>query len=68
MGSKGLFDITKGAETQRLESDNFDGEPLCEFLERQAFTPIRPRDALDNTAKEKIRYHEKVEMALVLSK
>ena len=68
VGPKGLFDVTEEAQTEQLESDNFDGEPLSDFLKRQAFTPIRPRDVFDNTAKGKIRYHEKVEMALVLSK
>jgi hypothetical protein len=68
VGPKGLFDIAEEGQAQQLESDNFDGEPLRELLERQAFTPIRPRDVFDNTAKGKIRYHEKVEMALVLSK
>ncbi|KAK5653676.1 hypothetical protein OQA88_8706 [Cercophora sp. LCS_1] len=68
VGPKGLFDMTEEVQAEQLESDNFDGEPLRDFLERQAFTPIRPRDVFDNTAQGKFRYHEKVEMALVLSK
>ncbi|GAB1315549.1 hypothetical protein MFIFM68171_05759 [Madurella fahalii] len=70
VGPKGLFEVTEEVRAEQLESDNFNREPLSELLKRQAFTPIRPRDVFDNlkTAEGKVRYHKKVEMALMLSK